>query len=61
MNIREHSKCQNRENCTGPGCKRKTGKTKRKGRQSREAREAEARVMTDAASVGGGRPGSWKL
>ncbi len=24
----KHSKCQNRDNCTGPGCKANTGKTR---------------------------------
>jgi hypothetical protein len=34
----EHKHCGNRENCTGPGCVRRTGKTARKrGRVFRHA------------------------
>jgi hypothetical protein len=35
-----HEKCQQGENCTGGGCKRRTGKTARR-RESNPHREAE--------------------
>ena len=34
--VSNHDKCQNRANCTGPGCRLQTGKTARK-RASRSA------------------------
>lgn len=30
MNLPEHQKCREGENCTGIGCRRQTGKTERK-------------------------------
>lgn len=33
--MQEHARCQNGENCTGPGCRVSTGKTQRKDNTSR--------------------------
>lgn len=35
MNLPEHAECRDGENCTGTGCRRVTGKTKRKNNWAR--------------------------